>query len=101
MIILSFTRISNCWEYGLTDKWISYEFENFRKIIRNIDKKKKDLIIDFNPISLQNIFDTFYLLLSSFAVSVFVLLMELSIKYNDRGSYKFKQTRIIRKNTLQ
>ena len=74
------TRITNCWEYGLTDKWISYQFEKFRKQIRNIDKKKKNLIIDFNPINLGNMLDTFYLLLTSFAVSLFVLLLELSPK---------------------
>ena len=71
------TRISKCWEYGLIDKWLSDVFEYNRKMIGTIDKKEKDLIIDFNPTTLQNVFDTFYLLLYGLAVSFLLFFIEI------------------------
>ena len=75
------TRISKCWEYGLTDKWISDMFEYNRKLIGTIDKKKKDLIIDFSPKTLQNVFDTFYSLLFGFIISLLICLIEILVMF--------------------
>ena len=55
-------------------------YEYHRKNIGTIDKKKKDLIIDFSPITLQNVSDNFYLMLIGFSISLLILLIELSRK---------------------
>ena len=81
LIFIFLNRTSKCWENGLTDKWISDIYEYNRKILQSFDKRKSDLIIDFNPITLQNVFDTFYLLLFNFAISIFVFVLEFSTKF--------------------
>ena len=90
-LVFLFIRIINCQEFGLTDKWLSDIFEYHRKNIGTIDKKKKDLIIDFSPITLQNVSDNFYLMLFGFAISLIILLIELSRKMKDNQAKSRKR----------
>ena len=93
-------RITNCWEFGLTEKWLSDIFEYHRKKIGTIDKKKKDLIIDYSPIILQNVSDNLYLMLFGFAFSFFILLIELSSSYKQAKQTNLKPLKQRRKHKL-
>ena len=68
-------------ESGLYGHWIQITLNTIRIKHPNIDKRIEKLFVDFNELSLKNIFDLFLLIIFLHFISFICLVFELLINY--------------------